>query len=158
MKSCPAPQMQQEQFAAALFNQRQQAFRLETQNPQQPRLTLTALDGQTHTFTGKMTPETKYQTQAETIFLEVSPQTKSCTGVTAQTCLQVKQIQYDAKGLKTSQDQDWRLFYDKIEGFQHNPKAHQIIRVKRYEIKNPAADQSKYAYIYDMTVMYSAVK
>ena len=44
-----------------------------------------------------MTPETKYQGQAETIFLEVSPQTKACTGVAQQTCLQVKEIKYDEK-------------------------------------------------------------
>lgn len=50
------------------------------------------------------------------------------------------------------------LFYDQIEGYQHNPAERQIIRIKRYEIKNPAADQSKYAYIHDMTVERATVK
>ncbi|HAB42517.1 MAG TPA: hypothetical protein DCE70_02950, partial [Acinetobacter sp.] len=47
---------------------------------------------------------------------------------------------------------------DQIEGFQHTPNERQIIRVKRYEIKNPAADQSKYAYIFDMAVERETVK
>ena len=119
---------------------------------------ITAADGQKYVFTGKMTPETKYQGQAETIFLEVSSQTKACMGVAQQTCLQVKEIKYDEKGLKTQVDKDWTLFYDQIEGFQHSSNERQIIRVKRYEIKNPAADQSKYAYVFDMTVEREAVK
>ena len=32
------------------------------------------------------------------------------------------------------------------------------MRVKRYEIANPAADQSKYAYIQDMIIEREAVK
>jgi len=50
------------------------------------------------------------------------------------------------------------LFYDQIEGFEHNPAERQVIRVKRYEIKHPAADQSKYAYVHDMTVERATVK
>jgi hypothetical protein len=62
------------------------------------------------------------------------------------------------KGLKTQVDKDWTLFYDQIEGFKHTPAERQIIRVKRFERKNPAADQSKYAYIFDMSVEREAVK
>ena len=45
-----------------------------------------------------------------------------------------------------------------IDGFTHNPKERQIVRVKRYEIANPAADQSKYAYVQDMIIEREAVK
>lgn len=121
-------------------------------------MTLIAASGQKYVFSGKMTPETQYQTQAETIFLEVAPQTKPCKGVAAQTCLQVREIKYAENGVKMQVDKNWNLFYDKIEGFEHNPKERQIIRVKRYEIKNPAADQSKYAYVHDMTVERATVK
>ena len=117
-----------------------------------------AANGQAYEFIGKMTPETKYQGQAETIFLEISPDTKQCTGVTQQSCLQVKEVKYDQNGLKTQVDKDWTLFYDQIEGFQHSPNERQIIRVKRFEIKHPAADQSKYAYIFDMAVERKIVK
>ncbi|CAM9185167.1 DUF4377 domain-containing protein [Acinetobacter pseudolwoffii] len=156
--ACDTALMQQERFVSQLLQKRAIPFALNTTNLDQPTLTLSAADGQKYEFTGKMTPETRYQGQAETIFLEISPDTKSCTGVAQQSCLQVKQVKYDQNGLKTQVDKDWTLFYDQIEGFHHSPNERQIIRLKRFEIKNPAADQSKYAYIYDMAVEREAVK
>ena len=47
-----------------------------------------------------MTPEAKYQSEGKTVFLEVAPETKSCTGVAPQTCLQVREVKYDDKGVK----------------------------------------------------------
>ncbi|MFH7765299.1 DUF4377 domain-containing protein [Acinetobacter sp. BSP-28] len=156
--ACPEASMQQESIAKDLFNDRKAPFVLNLNDPQQPTLTLISATGQKYVFTGKMTPETKYNSQAETIFLEIAPETKSCTGVAPQTCLQVREVKYAENGVKTQVDKDWTLFYDKIEGFTHTPNERQIIRVKRYEIKHPAADQSKYAYIHDMTVERSTVK
>lgn len=156
--ACAEASMQQEKVASDLFSKRTIPFILDLKNPEQPTLRLTSASGQTYLFTGEMTPETKYQTQAETIFLEISPETKSCTGVAPQTCLQVREIKYAENGVKTQVDKDWTLFYDQIQGFQHSPTEKQIIRVKRYEIKNPAADQSKYAYVHDMTVERAMIK
>jgi heat shock protein HslJ len=156
--ACETALMEQERFVSQLLQKREIPFTLNVTDRNKPILTLVAADGQTIEFTGKMTPETKYQGQAETIFLEISPDTKPCTGVTQQRCLQVKQVKYDQNGLKTQVDKDWTLFYDQIEGFQHSPNERQIIRVKRFEIKHPAADQSKYAYIYDMAVEREAVR
>jgi heat shock protein HslJ len=156
--ACPEASMQQESIAKDLFNDRKAPFVLNLNDPQQPTLTLISATGQKYVFTGKMTPETKYNSQAETIFLEIAPETKSCTGVAPQTCLQVREVKYAENGVKTQVDKDWTLFYDKIEGFTHTPNERQIIRVKRYEIKHPAADQSKYAYIHDMTIERSTVK
>ncbi len=156
--ACDAALMEQERFVSQLLQKRDIPFSLGFSDSNQPKLSITAVDGEKYIFTGKMTPETKYQGQAETIFLEISPQTKTCTGVAPQTCLQVKEIKFDDKGLKTQVDKDWTLFYDQIEGFQHSPDERQIIRVKRYEIKNPAADQSKYAYVFDMAVEREVVK
>lgn len=156
--ACGAAAMQQERMAGQLFDKTKLPFVLNLNDVNKPTLTITSSSGERHVFTGKMTAESKYGTQAETVFLEISPTTKACTGVTAQTCLQVKEIKYDDQGLKTHHDANWSLFYNQIEGYTHNPNLHQIIRVKRYEIKNPAADQSKYAYVYDMAVMTSTVK
>ncbi|ANF81387.1 hypothetical protein A3K93_03715 [Acinetobacter sp. NCu2D-2] len=158
MIGCNDQAMQQEKLAGQLFEQKAIPLFLDVKDANAPTLTLMSSNGQRYVFTGKMTPETKYQGQAETIFLEISPQTKSCTGVAAQTCLQVKEIKYNEQGLKTYQDQNWSLFYDTIEGYTHSPNERQIIRVKRYTIKNPAADQSKYAYVYDMAVEREAIK
>lgn len=156
--ACDDASMQQEKVAADLFSKRSAPFILDLKNPEQPSLSIISASGQKYTFSGKMTAETKYQTQAETVFLEISPETIQCTGVAPQTCLQVREIKYAENGVKTQVDKDWTLFYDQIEGYQHNPAERQIIRIKRYEIKNPAADQSKYAYIHDMTVERATVK
>ena len=156
--ACAPNAMAQEGVASNLFSSRKAPFMLNLNDPEQPTLTVIAANGEKVVFTGKMTPEAKYGTQAETIFLEISPETKPCTGVAPQTCLQVREIKYAENGVKTQADKDWTFFYGGIEGFKHNPKERQIIRVKRYEIKNPAADQSKYAYVHDMTVERATVK
>lgn len=155
--ACETNAMEQESVAKDLFDHRKAPFVLDLKDPQNPTLTVISATGQKYVFTGKMTPETKYNAQAEIIFLEISPETKSCTGVAPQTCLQVRELKYNDSGVKTQLDKDWTLFYDQIEGFEHNPAEHQVIRVKRYEIKNPAADQSKYAYVHDMTVERATV-
>lgn len=155
--ACDEQSNAQEKRASTLFNQAKLPFVLNLNDIGAPTLTLMSTTGEKIIFTGKMTPEAKYQSQAETIFLEVAPETKSCTGVAPQTCLQVREIKYDDKGLKTYQDQNWTLFYNTIEGFQPTANQRQIIRVKRYPIQNPAADQAKYAYIYDMTVESATV-
>ena len=158
MMACPDNAMKEEGLASSLFSDRKAPFVLNTTDPQNPTLTIISATGEKLVFTGKLTPETQYNSQGETIFLEISPETKQCTGVAPQTCLQVREVKYDEKGLKTQVDKDWTLFYDQIEGFKHTPAERQIIRVKRFERKNPAADQSKYAYIFDMSVEREAVK
>ena len=155
--ACNTAATQQENFAATLLNHKL-PFSLDLNNVEAPTLTLTSPQGEKLIFTGKMTPESRYQTEAETIFLEISPEVKPCTGVAPQTCLLVREIKYDEKGLKTHVDKDWTLFYNPIENFQHKTDLQQIVRLKRYELKNPPADQSKYAYIYDMTVESQATK
>ena len=158
MMACPDNYMKQEDNAANWFDGRKVPFVLDTNDQENPKLTLTAKNGEKVVLNGQMTPEYKYSSAGEIIFLEVSPETKQCTGVAKQTCLQVREIKYAKNGVKTQVDKNWTLFYDKIEGFQHTPDEHQIIRVKRFELKNPAADQSKYAYIYDMSVERGRVK
>ncbi|MBK0063771.1 MULTISPECIES: META and DUF4377 domain-containing protein [unclassified Acinetobacter] len=158
MKACEPALMKNERFASGLLSDQKNKFELNTSSIEQPTLTITASNGQQYEFKGTMTPETKYQSQGEIIFLEIAPETKQCTGVAPQTCLQVREIKYDGKGIKTQVDKDWTLFYDQIEGYQHRDDQRVIIRVKRYERKNPAADQSKYAYVHDMTVEQEMVK
>ncbi|OTG87545.1 hypothetical protein B9T31_03325 [Acinetobacter sp. ANC 4558] len=156
--ACNAAATQQENFTSALFNNKNLPFTLNINNPEQPTLTLTSPQGTRVVFTGKMTPETKYQTQAETIFLEISSELKPCIGVAPQSCLLVREVKYDEKGIKTHVDKDWTLFYSPIENFEHRKDEQSIIRVKRYELKNPPADHSKYVYIHDMTVETQEIK
>lgn len=152
MMACPPELMQQEQFSSTLFAKRHIPFVLNTQDSNKPTLTVMTATGQKVVFEGKMTAEAQYQTQAEVIFLEIAPDTKQCSGVAPQACLQVREIKYAENGVKLTTDQNWSLFYDKIQGFTHMPSERQVVRVKRYEIKNPAADQPKYAYVQDMII------
>lgn len=70
----------------------------------------------------------------ETIY--ISGKTANCTGVSQQECLQIK---YNL-------DEEYVLFYDKIEGFQHEKGTDYTIKVKRTEVKNPPADASNFKY------------
>lgn len=157
--ACPANAMAQEGIASELFSDRKAEFTLNNSDPQNPTLTITSAKGEKFVFTGKMTPETKYQGQGETIFLEISPETKECSaGVMKKQCLQVREIKYAENGVKTQVDKDWTYFYDNIDGYTHSPNERQVVRIKRYEIKNPAADQSKYAYVQDMIIERETIK
>ncbi len=158
MMACEPALMQQEQMVGKIFNNAKVPFSIHRPQPDQVQLILTTAQGEKLVFDGAMTAEAQYQSQAETIFLEISPETKQCTGVAPQTCLQVREVKYDDKGIKSQVDKDWTYFYDGIKGFTHQPDEKQIVRIKRYEIKNPAADQSKYAYVQDMIVEREQVK
>lgn len=149
--------MEQEQFAANLFDKQTFTFNFTQTDSEHPVLNITTSAGKNYQFKGTATPETKYQGQAEIIFLEISPETKACVGVARQQCLQVREIKYDAQGLKTSTG-DWELFYNQIEGFKHQPNQRVILRVKRFTLQNPVADQSRYVYVHDMTVEWELVK
>jgi heat shock protein HslJ len=64
--------------------------------------------------------------------LEVASSRVECTGVTTQTCLQVRE----------SSDAQWTLLYDAIVGFAYEPGFVYRIRVKEEAVANPPADAS----------------
>lgn len=154
---CSPEIMQYEGFAGQLIDNRKIPVYLDHSNPKIPVLTIAAKDGKKYQFIGSETSETKYKGQAETVFWEVAGQTKPCTGVAVQQCLQVREIKYSNAGLKTAVG-DWQLFHGNIEGFKHNPDVRTVLRLKRFTLQNPAADQSKYAYVHDMTVEQELLK
>ena len=125
-----------------------------------PTLTLTGGNGDVLTFKGDPTAETRYGGPGETAFLEVAAQTKPCNHplIPNMQCLQVREIKYDDKGIKTGTDGEFQNFYGNIEGYRHEPGIRKIVRVKRYAIKNPPADGSSLAYILDMVVESETVK
>lgn len=117
-------------------------------------LTLTTASGDILTFTGEATAETRYGGPGETVFLEVAAQTKPCSHplIPDKQCLQVRELKYDGKGVKTGTDGAFGNFYSDIEGYAHEPGIRNVLRVKRYTIKNPPADGSSQAYVLDMVV------
>lgn len=70
----------------------------------------------------------------EEVLLTVGPELVPCTGVAPQTCLRVR----------TKIGGDWELFYDRIDGFDHEPGFETSVIVRRERIENPPADASAY--------------
>lgn len=120
----------------------------------EPQLTLTSADGEVLTFRGEATAETRYGGPGETAFLEVAAQAKPCSHplIPNKQCLQVRELHYDDRGIKTGTPGDWQALYQDIEGYEHSDGVRNVVRVKRYTIKNPPADGSSIAYVLDMVV------
>lgn len=119
-----------------------------------PTLTLTTAAGDVLTFTGEPTAETRYGGPGERVFLEVASETRPCSHplIPDKQCLQVREIQYDDKGLKVGTPGEFQNFYDRIEGYTHEPGVRNVLRVDRYTVKDPPADASNRAYVLDMVV------
>lgn len=117
-------------------------------------LALTTASGDVLSFSGEATADTRYGGPGETVFLEVAAQTKPCSHplIPDKQCLQVRELKYDDKGIKTGTDGAFGNFYQDIEGYAHEPGIRNVLRVKRYTIKNPPADGSSLAYVLDMVV------
>lgn len=116
-----------------------------------PVLTLNFENGYSWRLKGEPTSETKYGAPAETVFLEVAPQTEICPN-SGENCLKVRHVNYDDNGVKASVG-EWTLFQpNAIEGFTHQPGVMSVLRVDRFPIKNAPADMAKYAYELNMVV------
>jgi hypothetical protein len=72
----------------------------------------------------------------EVITLEVAPTTVECVGEGTQRCLQVREAAHE----------EWRLFYDHIEGFTFEEGFRYSLRVSRTRISDPVADGSAFRY------------
>lgn len=153
MMACPPAITQRERLLIGLLSAKP-TLSLQSGNPSgATQLTLTAPTGERLIFQGIATPETRYGSQAEIIFLEVSPKTQTCdAGVRQMQCLQVREVKYDAQGIKQPGNQNWQNFYAPIEGYEHRNDQRVILRVKKYPIKNPPADSSNAAYVLDTIV------
>lgn len=149
--ACAAPLMQQDRATAQFLSTTPVTLRL-TGTQQTPVLLMQDSRGNRLTWQGTPTGETRYGSQPESIFLEVKSHTQACQGAHGQQqCLQVREVHYNAQGVKTGHGA-WHHFDDQISGYQHNPALRQVLRVKRYTLAQPAADQSRYAWELDMVV------
>ena len=118
------------------------------------QLVLAAANGDVLTFRAEPTAEARYGGEGERVFLEVDAQTKPCThGVMRDAqCLQVREVKYNEQGLEQGKRGEWENFYGNIEGYTHEDGVRNVVRVKRYEVKNPPADSPSQAYVLDMVV------
>lgn len=113
-----------------------------------PRLTLRTGAGDTLAFDGTPTAQTRYGSPGETRFLEVAAQTVPC-GADAGQCLHVREVHYDANGLRRGAPGAWRVQRQPIEGYAHTAGTRNILRVKRYSLPAP---ETGVAWVLDMVV------
>ena len=123
------------------------------------KLTLTTAGGDTLRFDGEPTAETRYGGPGEQAFLEVAAETKPCSHplIPNKQCLQVREIRYDDKGMKSTGG-EWQNFYEDIEGYTHEAGIRNVLRVKRFKRNPVPADASDTAYVLDMVVESESVK
>lgn len=125
-----------------------------------PRLVWTADNGDVLTFLGEPTPETRYGGPGERVFLEVDGPTVPCRASLAPApvaCLRVREVHYDAAGLRTGTPGEWRTMAPAIEGYTHEPGFRDVLRVTRYDIANPPADAPSVAYVLDQVIESAAI-
>ena len=125
-----------------------------------PLLTLAADSGQSLTFAGKLTAEARHGGPGDTIFLEVAPNTAPCHHplIPDKSCLLVRERHYDAQGLHSGSPGPWQPLQQDSEGYVHQPGTRNVLRVKRYTLKQPPADAPSPAYVLDMIVESEIVK
>ena len=107
-------------------------------------LSQTTADGSWLQWVGKLKPEVKYG-KGETVFLEIKPKWQYCDKVTDRKCLEVRDINYDAQGLKTAVGQ-WYLLDAPIMGYRHDESAQRVLRLTRY--RTPPTDTKGYGNLY----------
>ena len=117
-----------------------------------PTLRLTRTDGTRLEFAGQPTADARFGGPGQTVWLEVAGDTAPCTTAPTRQCLQVREVKFDDKGLKQGEPGKFENFYGNIEGYTHEDGVRNVVRVKRYEVKNPPADAPSQAYVLDMVV------
>ncbi|WP_363799553.1 META and DUF4377 domain-containing protein [Lysobacter firmicutimachus] len=120
----------------------------------QPRLLLTTASGAKLELSGEPTAETRYGGPGTTAFFEVDAQRRTCPHplMPNHQCLWVRERKYDGNGVALKPDGEWQFLYQEIEGYTHEPGVRNVVRVKKFDVKNPPADASSVAYVLDMVV------
>lgn len=106
----------------------------------------TTADGSWLQWVGKLKPEVKY-CKGETVFLEIKPKWQYCDNITDRKCLQVRDIHYDAQGLKTAVGQ-WYILDAPIINYLHDESAQRVLRLTRY--RTPPTDTKGYGSLYKL--------
>ena len=154
-KACQGPIMALD----GLVSERLQG-KLTVQSLDASAMRLVAANGDVLSFRAEPTAETRYGGAGETVFMEVDAQAKPCPHPLMKdaTCLQVREVKYNEQGLEQGKRGAYENFYGNIEGYTHQPGVRNVLRLKRYQIKNPPADAPSQAYVLDMVVMSETAK
>ena len=103
---------------------------------------------------GRLLPQAKYNSKGETVFWAINAKNTPCLSESSKQCLQIKPIIYNDQGIKTREGA-WRPFAGNIEGYQHNDRQEEVLRLQRYELNNKrllATSEQQYAYVLDAVI------
>ena len=128
-------------------------FRLLESDP--PQLIWTATNGDALRFIGMAPPEIRFGNPGTIVFMEVAAHRKPCQlpmMPSPRQCLEVRELHYDAEGLRSGTPGAWQLFHDTIEGYSHEEGVRNVLRIKRFPIANPPMDAPATGYVLDMVI------
>jgi len=125
-------------------------FAIEGEAPQ-PRLLLTTAGGAKLVLNGEPTAETRYGGPGVTMFLEVAPQLRKCGHplIPNYQCMWVRERKYDGNGVSLKPVDEWQFLYQDIEGYTHEAGIRNVLRVKKFDVKDAPPDASSVAYLLD---------
>jgi heat shock protein HslJ len=154
MMACEPPLMAADKALADLL-----AAPLElvlAQGPE-PTLAMLAESGAVLLLAGQLTPEARYG-PATTLFLEIGPQRLPCDNSPAGDglCLQVREIAFDAQGLRVGTPGEFQPFSGSIEGFSHTAGTRNVLRIKRFQ-PGGQADLASAVLVLDLMVESATV-
>lgn len=120
---------------------------------QVPRLVLFFADGGRWELDGAPSLRARYASPGERVFLEVAPWLMDCPyGLMKNArCLRVRDVDYDAHGVPYAMG-PWQPFHGVVQGYAHEPGAHDVLRIQRFRQQNPPPDGRVYAYVLDGVV------
>ncbi len=128
---------------------------------QSPLLTQLTSEMQTLVWSGRLTPQAKYNGKGETMFWAVAAKSIPCKDNNLQVCLQVKPVTYNEQGLKSSEG-EYVEFAGTIDGYQHDGEHDEVLRLQRFKTNSDTVlvdnIDSEYAYVLDTVIESSVVK
>ena len=136
-------------------------LKLSVENPSkstttQPLLTQEFATGEALVWQGTATAEAKYQQQPDLVFWEVNHQLQDCPNPDQKTCLKVRPVYYDEKGIKKGVG-DWDIFVDNIEGYNHDSSVDTVLRLKRFTVDPVEVKGKQFVYVFDRIIESSVV-
>ncbi|MCK9537862.1 META domain-containing protein [Dokdonella sp.] len=96
-----------------------------------PTLVLLTPKGDRLGFVGEPTAAARFGGPGAVVFFEVAPQAVACSSAVGN-CLQVRELHYDAQGLREGEPGTWHTLTSPIEGYRHQPGVREVLRVRRH--------------------------
>jgi len=98
-----------------------------------PVLTQFTSDNATLVWSGRLTPQAKYNSKGEAVFWAVNAKKVDCEMNNDKQCLQIKPVTYDNQGIQTHEGK-WRTFAGEIDGYHHDGTHEEVLRLQRYQL------------------------